>query len=83
MFKSTDSSSGNSILPNVFQEEENPCASICPNLTYQQRIYGFIGCCALGWILSLLGTLVLIGGTSATNIRTFIILFILGNVRFV
>lgn len=79
MFKSTDSSNGSSILPNVF-EEESACASICPNLTYQQRIYGFVGCCALGWILSVLGTLVLIGGTTTTNIRTFIILYILGNV---
>lgn len=43
---------------------------------------GFVGCCALGWILSLLGTLVLIGGMTSTNIRTFIILYILGNVSF-
>ena len=26
----------------------------CPGLTYRQRMYGFVGSCALGWVLSLM-----------------------------
>ena len=26
----------------------------CPGLTYKQRMYGFVGSCALGWVLSLM-----------------------------
>ena len=37
------------------------CA-LCPKLTYQQRMYGFIGCSGLGYLLSFLSTLFLFGG---------------------
>ncbi|KAJ1419562.1 vesicle transport protein, partial [Ochromonadaceae sp. CCMP2298] len=52
----------------------------CPKLTYQQRIYGYIGCSIFGWVLSIIGCLVLFGGTSAANIRLFIVLYVIGNV---
>lgn len=75
---SSSSSSSSSILP-TFQEEP-ACASMCPKLTYQQRLIGFFGCAGLGWVLSLVGTLTLIGGPTPTNIRTFACLYVFGNV---
>jgi hypothetical protein len=41
---------------------------------------GYIGCSAVGFVISLIGTFVLFGGTSANNIRIFAVLYILGNV---
>jgi len=73
-----ESSSGESILP-TFQDEP-ACAGLCPDLTYQQRILGFIACSAIGFLLSLIGTFVLFGGTSDNNIRIFAVLYVLGNV---
>jgi len=74
----SSSSSSSSILP-TFQEEP-ACAKFCPKLTYQQRLIGFVGCAALGWVLSLVGTLTLIGGPSAANIRIFVVLYVIGNI---
>ena len=71
--------SGSSILSNVF-EEESAFSKICPDLTYNQRIIGFVSCIGIGWILSLMGTLVLIGGMDQENIKTFIALYIVGTV---
>ena len=44
------------------------------------RLYGFAGCFALGWLFSMIGCLMLFGGTSASNIRMFIVFFVFGNV---
>ena len=44
------------------------------------RIIGFISCSAFGFVLSLIGTFILFGGTSATNVRLFAVLYVLGNV---
>lgn len=63
-----------------FFQEEPACAQMCPNLSYQHRIMGFIGCAACGWILSLIGTLVLVGGFTDTNVRTFAALYVVGNI---
>lgn len=63
----------------VFQEEP-ACAKLCPNITYKQRLYGFMGCFGLGWLFSLMGTFTLIGGPSAENIRIFIALYVIGNI---
>lgn len=71
-------SSNSSLLP-TFQEEP-ACAGLCPNLSYKQRLIGFVGCATLGYFLSIIGSLTLIGGFSDTNIRTFIILYVCGNV---
>lgn len=44
------------------------------------RLIGFACCAAFGWILSFVGALILIGGASASNIRLFIVFYVLGNV---
>lgn len=77
MFGSQES--GSSILPNVFQEE-SAFNQICPNLTFNQRVIGYFACIGVGWVLSLVGSLVLIAGPTADNITLFIILYIIGTV---
>ena len=52
----------------------------CPNLTYTQRILGFALCAGLGYVLSLIGTLNLIGGFTDENVRMFALLYVGGNV---
>lgn len=39
----------------------------CPNLTYQQRIIGFISCCCFGYLLSFIGTVMLFSGGSTVS----------------
>jgi len=60
--------------------EEPACAKCMPNMTYKQRLGGFVGCFGLGWMLSMIGTFTLIGGPSEDNIRAFIALYICGNI---
>lgn len=75
------SSSSNSITNSIPGFREEPaCAKYCPKLTYKQRLIGFFSCAALGWVLSLIGTLTLVGGATDENIRIFIILYVIGNV---
>jgi hypothetical protein len=74
----SSSSTTESILP-TFQDEP-ACAGICPQLTYMQRIMGYAACTGIGFLLSLMGTLVLFGGTNSKNIRTFAVLYVLGNI---
>ena len=64
---------------NPFQEEP-ACAGMCPDLSYQQRILGFCCCAGTGWLLSFVGTMVLIGGMTNQNIQTFAALYVVGNV---
>jgi hypothetical protein len=52
----------------------------CPNLTYTQRIIGFAICACTGYVLSLIGTLNLIGGFTDENVRLFALLYVGGNV---
>lgn len=52
----------------------------CPKLSFKQRIIGFVSCAACGWLLSFIGTMVLLGGVTAANLNTFVILYVLGNV---
>ena len=76
MFGGGDEESGGSIFGNdnskstlanvnlpkvgVFQEP-NAFEKCFPNLTFKQRLYGFGGCAASGWMLSLIGfTLILL-----------------------
>merc|ERR1711916_374356 len=59
--------------------EEEVC-SMCPSLTYQQRVIGFCICFGFGYLLSFMGTLTLIGGINDKNIRNFAVLYILGNI---
>ncbi|CAM9699549.1 unnamed protein product [Phaeothamnion confervicola] len=60
----------------TFQDE---MCDMCPKLTYQQRVIGFAVCCVVGYFLSLLGVLLLIGGGPAA-IRNFAVLYVFGNV---
>ena len=60
--------------------EDSAFSMCCPNLTYRQRVYGFVGSCIVGWLLSLVGTLTLIGGPTQKNIATFAILYVTGNI---
>lgn len=43
------------------------------------RIYGYVICSGIGFVLSLIGTLVLFGGFSAANLALFAVLYVLGN----
>ena len=52
----------------------------CPNLTYTQRIIGFVLCAGTGYVLSLIGTLNLIGGFTDEKVRLFALLYVGGNV---
>ncbi|CAM9130596.1 unnamed protein product [Chrysoparadoxa australica] len=50
-----------------------------PKLTYTQRLIGFGVCMGLGYILSLMGTLMLLGG-GPKAIRNFAALYVIGNI---
>jgi hypothetical protein len=62
-----------------FFQEEPACAQMCPNLSYQHRLIGFVSCAFIGWLLSFIGTLTLIGGFTTENVRTFAALYVVGN----
>ncbi|TFJ85970.1 hypothetical protein NSK_002790 [Nannochloropsis salina CCMP1776] len=68
------------MLPGAQEESvtEEVCA-MCPSLTYQQRMIGFVGCFCLGYLLSFIGTLSLISMT-ADGIRNFAALYVVGNI---
>lgn len=74
----SSSGSSDSILPSF--QDEPACASMCPKLTYSQRLIGYAACTGVGYLLSLTGSLVLFGGFSETNIMTFVTLYVIGNV---
>lgn len=49
--------------------------SMCPSLSYQTRIQGFIGCCVLGFVLSIVGVILIFFG----NTLGFGLLYTLGS----
>jgi len=49
--------------------------SCCPKLSYQQRLYGFIACFSLGWIMSALGSITLFTNKSASRFGQFGIIY--------
>lgn len=69
---------GTSMIPGF--QDEPACADCCPKLTYSQRLFGFVGCTALGYLMAFMGSMVLFGGFSDEKIRTFIVLYIIGNI---
>ena len=71
-------SEGTSILPSF--SEESAFDKCCPKLSYKHRLIGFCCCAALGWALSLVGTLVLVGAMTPENVRAFAGLYVVGNV---
>ena len=58
---------------------EDEVCEMCPKMSMHQRILGFCALCAVGYLLSILGSLVLFGGYTDRNIRKFAELYILGN----
>jgi len=78
--KSSSSGSSASILPSF--QEESAFDKCCPKLTYQQRLYGFAGCAGLGYLLSFIGCMILVGGMTSANITSFACLYVIGNVRY-
>jgi Got1/Sft2-like family len=50
--------------------------SMCPTLSYQQRMIGFVVCMVVGYILAFMGTLLLISG----SIGLFAALYVIGNI---
>jgi hypothetical protein len=69
---------GNIQIPGF--QEESAFSSLCPNLTYKQRIIGFGLCFFFGGLLSFIGTMTLIGGFSQKNITAFAVLYVFGNI---
>lgn len=44
------------------------------------RITGYAVCTGIGFFMSLLGTLILFGGTNSSNLSLFAVLYVLGNI---
>jgi hypothetical protein len=61
-------------------QDEPACAEYCPKLTYTQRLIGFVSSFCVGWIISWIGSLVLLGGFSTENVRTFVALYVVGQI---
>eukprot|EP01035_Chromulina_nebulosa_P018055 gene18055-23701_t len=53
LFGSNDNSSTESILPSF--QDDSAFSKICPNLTYKQRIIGFLTCASVGYVISFIG----------------------------
>jgi hypothetical protein len=66
---------GNGVIPDTTFFEGEPAFKFL-NLSRTTRLYGFIGCLIAGFVLSLLGTVVLIFGMMVL----FAILYILGTI---
>ena len=47
---------------------------------FVHRIIGYIACSGIGYVISLIGSLVLFGGFTQTNVTLFAILYVIGNV---
>ncbi|CAM9868208.1 unnamed protein product [Ectocarpus sp. 4 AP-2014] len=71
-------------MPNVnipgFRREQEPTLAnemceICPSLTFQQRVGGFVVCLALGYLLSFLSTVMLWSG----DLSSFALIYCLGS----
>lgn len=69
---------GLEVPPEEQTVEEQVCA-MCPTMTFKQRLAALITCCVLGYLLEITGSLTLIGGPTAKNIRKFAVLYVLGN----
>ena len=68
---------GNIQIPGF--QEESAFAAFCPNLTYKQRIIGFVFCFSVGGLLSFAGTMTLFGGFTKANVTAFAVLYVVGN----
>ena len=55
-------------------------SSCCDLPLFYFRIIGFATCTGIGFLLSTIGTLVLFGGFSTSNLELFAVLYVLGNI---
>lgn len=56
------------------------CVSVLDPPLPLGRLIGFAVCAGMGWLLSFIGAMTLIGGMTDKNIRTFAVLYVSGNV---
>lgn len=61
-----------SMFPGAADEENN----LCPSLSYNTRVKGFVGCFVSGFVLSFIGGFML----SVGNMKAFIVLYTFGNI---
>ena len=70
-------------IQNPFAPEptfEDEMCSMCPSMTYQQRLIGFCICCGCGYALSFMGTLMLLSKDPwKKRVTNFAILYVFGN----
>jgi hypothetical protein len=57
-------------------QQDNPCAEMCPNLSFRQRVQGCLGCFALGFVISGLSFISWSTGQTAT----FAFMYTIGNI---
>ncbi len=65
-------------IPGLTESEPNAFDEACdcfPSLSYKQRVIGFIACLVIGWVVSLLGTIVFWSG----DIKLFAVLYVIGS----
>ena len=64
-------------MMNPFESDEDSCYNyICPKLSFQHRLIGFVACGCIGYLLSFIGSMTLFTG----DVTTFAILYVMGNV---
>lgn len=61
------------MIPNPFSDDKN---ELCPSLSYEYRLYGFVGCLGIGIFLSILSWIAVFQG----NFILFGILFTIANI---
>ena len=66
-------------VPEEEKTMEDQVCEMCPTMTFKQRLTALICCCVLGYLLEIGGSLTLIGGPTAENIRKFCLLYVSGN----
>ena len=71
---------GTSSVSKYLFPEEPACAQCCPNLSYTQRLMGFCCFAGFGYVLTMVGTVTLVGGFNQENVQTFAALYVSGNV---
>ena len=59
-------------------EKASPNRSLCPSLSLKTRVYGWLICFALGWIVSLASTGMIV--RVATNPIKFAVLYTIGTI---
>lgn len=79
LFGGEDDEQSSNPLSRYLFPEPSACEQCMPDMSYTQRVTGFCCCAGLGYALSLMGSLTLIGGFSDKNVQTFAALYVAGN----